>query len=82
MKDRISNIVAWFGFGYITLGLVVGIFDIDTILELLGMGRNYRFENFIMSLVVYGGCATINYLFIGHLRLVPWHEVPSSDTED
>jgi hypothetical protein len=76
MKERISNILAWFGFGYPALLLFGGILaeftPMDEILQILADTHNYRVEEALMSLVVYGVCVTINYLIIGRLWLIPW----------
>mgnify|MGYP003644499251 CR=1 FL=1 len=78
MKERISNILAWFGFGYPALllfgGIIAEFTPMDEIVQILADDHRYRVEEALMSLVVYGVCLTINYLIVGRIRLKPWED--------
>jgi hypothetical protein len=78
MKERISNVLAWVGFGYPVLLLFAGLVRLITrnrdLLELLGGGRNYEFDDFLISLFIYGASVMVNYLIIGRVWLLPWRD--------
>jgi len=83
MKERLSNILAWFGFGYPALllfgGIIAEFTSLDEIIQILADTHNYRVEEALMSLVVYGVCLTINYLMVGSLRLLPWRDIEDQE---
>ena len=66
-RYRLSNVLAWFGSlwgGWCIVMLVIFNDDI----------RHWE-EPAVMGLAVYLGCALINYLMVGSLRLLPWKEI-------
>ena len=67
MKERFSNVLAWFGFGITVLTVLVGIME-------------WRFDYGFLWMVIFalgfqGFLATINYLMVGSLRLLPWRDI-------
>jgi hypothetical protein len=79
-KERISDVLAWFGFGYPIALALAGMYGRDA-LEPLGGGRSYDFSDVIVSAMVFGGCATLNYLITGKPRFVPWNGEVSPETK-
>ena len=80
-KERISDVLAWFGFGYPIALALAGMYGRDA-LEPLGGGWEYDFSDVIVSAMVFGGCATLNYLITGKPRFVPWDEISPETKED
>ena len=58
-KYRVSNVLAWLGFGTVVL-TIVGTWDLKDI------GFALAFQFFI---------GVINYLMIGNFRLLPWRDI-------
>ena len=70
MKERLSNVLAWLGFGITALTILNSIMD-------------GRIDSSIwFALGVQGFLGTINYLMSGSFRLLPWLGVGPSDTEE
>jgi hypothetical protein len=66
-RYRLSNVLAWFGFGI-------------TVLTVLVVIMKWRFTYGFLSMVIFalgfqGFLATINYLMVGSLRLLPWRDI-------
>ena len=76
VKYRASNVLAWGG----PLGLIWGgwyasggdrlVSSPTSGLQIVGWE-----EPFFIGLAVYLGCALINYLMVGSLRLLPWKDI-------
>ena len=65
-KDRVSNVLAWGG----CLGFIGSLlFFVND-----GLVIN-RSEETLWGLAVYLGCALINYLMVGKMRLLPWKDI-------
>jgi hypothetical protein len=72
-RYRLSNVLAWggsLGGGFLIVMLVV-------IAARSADGyKTYDLEEpAAMGLAVYLGCALINYLMVGSLRLLPWRDI-------
>jgi hypothetical protein len=71
VKYRVSNVLAWGGL----LCGVLSIFTLASITE----SPNYRIDDLLeqsfLALGVYLGCALINYIMVGSLRLLPWKDI-------
>ena len=71
VKYRVSNVLAW---GGLLFG-VLSIFTLASITE----SPNYRIDDLLeqsfLALGVYLGCALINYIMMGSLRLLPWKDI-------
>ena len=66
-RYRLSNVLAWFGFGI-------------TVLTVLVVIMKWRFTYGFLWMVIFalgfqGFLATINYLMVGSLRLLPWRDI-------
>jgi len=75
VKYRVSNVLAWGGYiGFILL--IIGI--AMTIVE-MNNGRRVPWEPFLEEMLwglgAYLGCALINYLMVGKMRLLPWKDI-------
>ena len=76
-KYRVSNVVAWGG----SLGAGWTIVMLVTIAYRMGnnlTNRNWE-EPFFTGLAVYLGCALINYLMVGNMRLLPWRDIEDQE---
>ena len=72
MKERFSDIVAWFGLSYFVVIAVADYMYWFPIKRLL-IGVSYlNQEHWLIVLLVYIGCAIVNYLLVGRFRLLPW----------
>lgn len=80
LKARLSNVLAWLGFAYPIALALAGMYGRDA-LEPLGGGRQYDLTDVIVSAMVFGGCATLNYLITGKPRFVPWNGEMSPETK-
>ena len=72
-RYRLSNVLAWGG----SLGggfLIVMLVSIAARLA-DGYPINDWEEPVFTTLAVYLGCALINYLMVGSLRLIPWRDI-------
>ncbi len=73
VKYRVSNVLAWGGL----LGGGWLIFTFAVIAENLSV--NYHIEGLVeqsfLALGVYLGCALINYIIVGRMRLLPWKDI-------
>ena len=72
-RYRLSNVLAWGG----SLG---GGFLIVTLVAIAarsadGYSNDGWEEPVFTNLAVYLGCALINYLMVGSLRLLPWRDI-------
>jgi hypothetical protein len=79
VKQRISNVLAWFAFGYISLfSAVVFLYYIFGITSqwakplLLG---TYNLLGDFGFIVVWAIACVINYILIGNLRIIPWKKI-------
>tara|TARA_R110000796_G_scaffold246642_1_gene371523 strand:- start:983 stop:1234 length:252 start_codon:yes stop_codon:yes gene_type:complete len=70
--ERFSNVLAWFGFSYFFLVLFFDLVDWRGFNEILIGIRRIDDEHFALVALVYVGCAVVNYLLVGRLRLLPW----------
>jgi len=74
-RYRLSNVLAWVGSlggGWLIYMLVaIAARSAD------GYSINGWEEPFFTGLAVYLGCALINYLMVGSLRLLPWRDIES-----
>ena len=72
-RYRLSNVLAWAGSlgggGLVVLLVVIVAHSADE-------GANNGWEEPVFTtLAVYLGCALINYLMVGSLRLLPWKDI-------
>ena len=74
MKERFSNVIAWFGFSFLVVNVsaVAGDLDYITNLFLFSSYGAFRFEQLVILATVYVGCAVVNYLLVGRFRFLPW----------
>jgi hypothetical protein len=80
LKARLSDVLAWFGFAYPIVLALAGMYGRDA-LEPLGGGRWYDLTDVIVSAMVFGACATLNYLISGKPRFIPWNKRLSLETK-
>jgi hypothetical protein len=66
-RYRLSNVLAW-------VGSLVGGYCIVMLVNFYDDIRRWE-EPIFMGLAVYLGCALINYLMVGSLRLLPWKDI-------
>ena len=66
-RYRLSNVLAWFGFGITVLTILIGIMQWPF--------TYYDLWMVIFALGFQGFLATINYLMVGSLRLLPWRDI-------
>lgn len=71
-KHRVSNVLAWGGYlGFIWLIISIAVTTVE-----MNNGRRVPFwEEILWGLAVYLGCALINYLMVGKMRLLPWKDI-------
>ena len=76
-KYRVSNVVAWGGL----LGGGWLIFTLAVIAEKLSVNRHIEglVEQGFRGLGVYLGCALINYIIVGRMRLLPWRDIEDQE---
>jgi hypothetical protein len=76
-KYRVSNVVAWGG----SLGAGLAIVMLVTIAYYMFNNPQSRGgeEPFFNGLAVYLGCALINYLMVGNMRLLPWRDIEDQE---
>ena len=74
MKERFSNVLAWFGMVYPLLVLLSALAGFKDFAQLLLPPFDYSSDVkvFTFLLAVYFGSSVINYLFVGRVRLLPW----------
>lgn len=72
MKKRMSDALAWVGFSYLALVNVFAIMGMKDLTDILIGTRRVDVEEIRITLIVYVGCAVINYVMMGSLRLLPW----------
>ena len=77
MKERFSNVLAWFGLLYPAIGWVsVLLFFLGYNDEKRDIQRMISFdhEGFMLFILfgLYPCCAIVNYLLVGRFRLLPW----------
>ena len=71
-KYRVSNVLAWGGY----IGFIFLIISIAMTIDEINNGSRIPFwEEMLWGLGVYLGCALVNYLMIGSLRLLPWRDI-------
>jgi len=74
-KYRVSNVLAWGGY----IGFIFAIISIAMDVVEVNNGRRVLWgpfmEEMLWGLGVYLGCALVNYLMIGSLRLLPWRDI-------
>lgn len=66
-RYRLSNVLAW-------VGLLGGCYCIVMLVNFYGAIKGWE-EPIFIGLAVYLGCALINYLMVGSLRLLPWRDI-------
>ena len=71
VKYRVSNVLAWVG----SLG---GGWCIVMLVNFHEDIRGWE-EPIFMGLGVYLGCAVINYLIVGNMRLLPWKDIENKE---
>ena len=64
MKERFSNVLAWFGFGSMIL---------------LAYSVNGSVDAVIVSATAWLFFGVVNYLISGSLRLLPWRDVEDQE---
>lgn len=72
-RYRLSNVIAWVGSlggGWVIIMLVMIAYRLNDTDHIRGWE-----EPFFTGLAVYLGCAVINYLLVGSLRLLPWQHI-------
>ena len=77
-RYRLSNVIAWFGLGQLGAVSSMAVFLIIMAVRsgaIIDQGWDRLGEVFAASLGVYLGCALINYLMMGSLRLLPWKDI-------
>ena len=71
MKERISNVLAWYGFA-IFFGLVLLVIVQISIYGRYANGFGLNEYHMLYGLITYFVCGSINYVMAGRLRLLPW----------
>ena len=77
-RYRLSNVLAWGG----SLGgglLIATLVTIASALLVNGWASNSLKEPMVAGLLVYLGCAVINYLIVGNMRLLPWKDIEDQE---
>jgi len=77
-RYRLSNVLAWGG----SLGgglLIATLVTIASALLVNGWASNSLKEPMVAGLLVYLGCAVINYLIVGNMRLLPWKDIENQE---
>jgi len=74
IKERFSNVLAWFGMAYPLLVLLTALAGFKDFSRLLLPPFDYisDVKVFTFLLAVYFGSSVINYVFVGRVRLLPW----------
>ena len=72
MKERFSNVIAWFGFSFVVVNVSAVAGDLDKISELFIFANYIGFFQLVILATVYVGCAVVNYLLVGRFRFLPW----------
>ena len=75
MKERFSNVLAWLGFSYLVLVNVFAIMEMRDLTHILIGTRWVDEDEITFTVLVYVGCAVINYLMVGRFRFLPWLDV-------
>jgi len=83
MKERLSDVLAWFGFGYVVFTYSILVFTdmgriyVGDLMYWLGFNqKEFAFDTYHMRIwIVYIGCAVANYIVVGRLRLLPWQGI-------
>ena len=69
-KYRLSNVLAWVGSFFLITVLV------DIAVRLAYDKNMWGWEEDLFTgLALYIGCAVVNYLIVGSLRLLPWRDI-------
>ena len=81
---RLSNVLAWFGFSFIVINYIAGFMRLEFITDTWIQSPSGYISDaeFGVMWLVYIGCAAVNYLMSGRMRLLPWRGVRPSDTEE
>ena len=85
MKERFSNVLAWFGFLYPALfwfGALVSFTRFDALAEFLKdsfLPDDHSPMLLFVAFGLYPCCAIVNYLLVGRFRLLPWRGVEDQD---
>jgi hypothetical protein len=76
MKERFSNTLAWLGFSYLVVIPLSSYMDWWGVTSIL-IGTKYSIgqPEITFTVLVYVGCAVINYLMVGRFRFLPWLDV-------
>jgi hypothetical protein len=72
-KYRLSNVLTWVGSAGAVFAMPSGIYIL--IREFKGYSNVNLWEEFWLFGLTYLGCAVINYLMVGSLRLLPWRKL-------
>ena len=72
MKERFSNVLAWFGFSYLVLVNLFALMDAREFTDVLIGTRSVGSEEVLITILVYVGCAAINYIMVGSFRFFPF----------
>ena len=72
MKERFSTILAWFGFSYLVLVNLFGFIKAREFTDVLIGSQRVDSGEFLITVLVYVGCAAINYIMAGNFRLFPF----------
>ena len=76
MKERFSNTLAWLGFFYLVVIPLSSYMDWRDLTHTLIGARYTNVQTEItFTVLVYVGCAVINYLMVGRFRFLPWLDV-------
>ena len=77
MKERFSNVLAWFGLLYPAISWVsilahfMGYEALKDVIHETALRNEPSYFLFI-TFGLYPCCAVVNYLMVGRLRLLPW----------
>jgi len=72
MKERFSNVLAWLGFLYLVLVNLFALMDAREFTDVLIGTRSVAIEQVIITVLVYVGCAAVNYIMVGSFRFFPF----------
>jgi hypothetical protein len=70
-RYRLSNVLAWLGFGITVVTILIVIMEWRFTYDLLWM--------VIFALGFQGFLGTINYLMLGSFRLLPWRDIEDQE---
>jgi hypothetical protein len=70
-RYRLSNVLAWLGFGITVVAILIVIMEWRFTYDLLWM--------VILALGFQGFLGTINYLMSGSFRLLPWRDIEDQE---